>query len=355
MSEPGKETPPQAPAPSGWDANAPLELRPRPKRNEESFSFGAGVWVVIVICAIAVTGLARLRGELGNGAVLPGSILGSFVGVALLAYLVGWVLYRMSGRSLAVGRAAAVVIAFLAVLGGLGKTGQVAQVQANQAELARELRNDLAQVAGDGQTSQPIRPIDVQATVAGEHGELQVFVKQHLNRMIAVHNEYLAALDAAGWNDVLDPQRLQAEGGLDEAQAAVGRAKAIVASFRKRNEDAIAQTEQAVRSMDTRRPTTRGFANGFLASVGAAKAEQATMWELEAACVASVGDLVDFLDSHRQDWVVDAGQFVFSDEATLAGFNELLGRVNGLIDRQEQLRRAANQKADATLGSMERG
>ena len=340
---------------SGWSDVASLQMRP--KSDSGPVKFRPGVWVAlwVFVSAVLVAWLSAKRNGHPDTAEQIGYLFGSFLGVWLYAYVLGWMVFRVAGRSLLAGRITVCAIALLILTGNLMHELRYSndKTRAEQAALAKDLRGDIATLAKGTEGYEPIAALDQNATVGGESGEIQVFLKSYFNKVITQHNEYLAELDANGWNRLLDAKRLEQDGGMAESQAIVTRSQATVEKFRQRWKTTFDDTLRSAEAMDTSEPMKRGFVAGFRDSSGKANIQATQIWDLEAGIVAAGGDAIELLAAHRGQWAAESDQLVFSDQQTLDAYNAILARVDALVQREEDLRSASRDKALRSLQEVE--
>jgi hypothetical protein len=333
---------------TGGDASIP-GTPPRSDRAKVRFAYGVPVALWVLVCALAGAAVAWI-GHGGNDAPgVVGYALGSFLGVWLVTYVIGWVVFRITGRRLLPARVVICVIALITVVNTVNRTAEQSRELANQAAVARDLRGEVAKIADGVKANGRVAPLDATATVGGEAGEIQHFVKSYLNETIAEHNAYMAELEATGWPTLLDADRLGKDVGLVDSKAKVAAAKAIVAKYRRQSVASFERTMSAVRAMDASSDTKRGFVAGFLESSAKANAQRLHIWDLDEELVATTGQMVAFLAANRSRWSVEASQFAFDDARTLATFRGYSERIDGLLRSEDAIRKASMDKVDAQL------
>jgi hypothetical protein len=220
-------------------------------------------------------------------------------------------------------------------------------------EVADSLRKDLNRLAQSANSDGPISAIDTNATVGGELGELQLFVKTYMNKVISLQNDYQAELNAIGWHDLLDPERMNKDKNLAESKAIVARAGVTVEKYRQRWTTIFNETKASVDRMDTSSVEKRGFVKGFRESSVRGNAQAQEIWNFEVKIVATAEELVSLLAQTKGKWTVDSGQFVFSDQQTLDAFNGYVEKLNSLTAQEEAIRSQSAAAAQASLNKID--
>jgi len=341
---------PYTPPKSGWDAVDTLEIRHKAADRPTGFNLGPWVWLWLGSCAV-IAMLLESAQHTSSSAELSGRTFGAGLAVWLLAYGLGWLLFRVSGRNLTAGRVAVCVLAALMVISKLAQSGLAVSEQrhADQVTVANDLRDDLKTLSQGADGDGPIPTLNPNATVGGDLGDLQLFIKAYLNNVISLQNEYAAELNSIGWNQVLDPDRLRKDKDLVESKALVARAQATVEKYRQRWVSLAATTQASVDRMDANTAAKRGFVQGFRTSAEKGNARANEMWELEAGVVANTEHVIELLAANRGSWSFEDGQFVFADQRTLDAFNVYVERMNVLSAREEAIRSQSMADAEASL------
>jgi len=321
---------------SGWGDLSSLKIKPKEERAPEKFSFGIWVWLWVIAFSLLIGGRNMHGPVAGNAPQFVGAIIGSILGGALMSYVVGWIVFRLSSRNLVAGRVGACVIIVMSLLGNMGNR---VESRSQQDALAKDLQHSLEQLAAQDQAGR-LNPLDARKTVEGDSGELQVFLKNYFNKIISMHNEYLAELDAIGWNALLDAGRIEKDVGMVQSRAIVSRARLTVDKFHGKWLQALNETRAQAQAMANESETKRGFAEGVADSSVAAAAKGELVWASEAEIVDTAGQLVEFLESTRGRWAVNKGQFMFRDDASMNEFNAFVLKINTLVQREDAMQKA---------------
>lgn len=333
----------------GWTDVGLLQIRPREALAPQKFSFGLPVGASVAVGALLVAVLNWRQQNGGDHPAMIGYVLGSVLGLWIMCYVIGWLIFRLAGRGMAAGRVAVCIVALLSVMGAIGNAGKYQQGREDQAASAHALRSDVEKISQAVESGAPIAYLDPKATVGGEAGEIQGFVKAYLNQAISENNEYLAELEAIGWVGVLDPARVSKDPGLRDSKVIIANAKATVEKFRERWHQMQIRTRSAVSGMDTSTAMKRGFVVGFADQSNRAAAEAAQVWEMETQIVATAEDMIELLNVKRSTWTIETGQFAFSDEQVLSEFIAHGEKMDDLIRRQDALRKVGRDRALLSL------
>ncbi len=321
--------------------------------------------VVAVVPALLGAFLMRPPGVPGDSAAEIGRMVGSVLGVFLLSLVAAVVIGGIAklakasfSRTFLITHTVMVLLAsFLALAGSLaGIAARKAIAGAASKESISGIQDDMDLMITEMQKT-PIgekRDLQFESTEkpADEMGHLRELLRVYFNEANALQNQYLDALDAAGWNSLLDPARAAADQDFKESRLILGRTRDTVEEYR---EKAAALLEAMPRKIDTipvspamRRGMEKGFRNGM----GQSAEVQAQIWTLELEIVGHFGELVGLLEERREHWTAAEGQFTFDNDEDLDRFNAILEKVNAATTRQEEIRQEAAKRATESISDL---
>src|SRR5262245_43957683 len=158
------------------------------------------IWLVL-FCILAIFYSAGDRSSDGQN-------VGELVGYHFGGALVFWLAYAflVARKAGAMTKFAAFMAIYVCMLGGGFATRNAPKAEDFKKVLS-EARQDFKKRAGavddKGFPVQTKGKLDTTPTVQGDAGEMQRFIKNHLNNVAALRNAYLGELDALGWDHML--------------------------------------------------------------------------------------------------------------------------------------------------------
>lgn len=200
--------------------------------------------------------------------------------------------------------------------------GHFVGMQAQQQQ-AIEFAGNIKQVMTDfaSQTSSdstgPIAIRPATSNLSGYMGVAEVTMKSLMNEAATVHNEYMKALEQAGWMTLLDPARVKRDKGLVESRAIVANATAVVERYRPKAIGVYDTMQQkaalaAFRSDSFRRE----FLDGVNKGVATGKKNTVASWDYEARILKEYGAVVELLARREGHFEIAAdNQVVFEADA----------------------------------------
>ena len=196
------------------------------------------------------------------------------------------------------------------------------------------------------------RKMDTTPTASGELGEIERFIKNLLNRMAALRNDYLAELDAIGWGRILDPERIKNDGSLEESKAIIRKGKAVVEKYRNLTHAAIDEARNDVAKLKLDDAARGQLLAGFEKGAANARTRIDAIWGLEADTVAEFENIFVLLEARRNAWAIRDGKIMFASAADLKQFNGYLARIDDLTKKQEALQKQGVDTANKGLSRL---
>ena len=200
-----------------------------------------------------------------------------------------------------------------------------------------------------------VGPIELQAvaaTATGDMGVVELLSKQFINDAAAQYNEYLKALENAGWIGVLDAERLKKDPTMKESRAIVEASKAVVKEYREKSLTLLASLpERAKQATFQSEEVRRGFLDGVASSSVVTLKNNEQNWNHEEAIVAEYAAVIELfarLQGHYQ--FEEDGSVVFETDEAVETYNGHMTKANELIAAQAE---AMKQQQSFALKKMD--
>jgi len=231
-----------------------------------------------------------------------------------------------------------------------------AEVKAAQ-EVISGLESDIKSitaetVGSDGLPRTTALRFDSKTPASNDMERMRELTQGFFNDMISLQNEYLAALDKAGVDKLLLPQRVADDVGFRDSYAILAKARRTVQDFRGRIDELLLdypkKFEGSAMSPDTKKSMRTGFQQGLEKSIPLLQ----ETWDIEVASVDRMGDLIELLESKRRFWTPENGQFIFQSDGDLQRFNAIMEQINAGVKRQTEIRQKSLQGATSTISDL---
>ncbi|HEY5756223.1 MAG TPA: hypothetical protein VIU34_10380 [Steroidobacter sp.] len=198
-------------------------------------------------------------------------------------------------------------------------------------------------------------PIELQAVTAsakGDMGVVELLTKQFINDAAAQYNEYLKALENAGWMSVLDAERLKKDPTMMESRAIVAASQAVVKEYREKSLTLLASLpERAKQATFQSEEVRRGFLKGVASSSVVTLKNNEQNWNHEEAIVADYAAVIELLarlQGHYQ--FGEDGGLVFETDEAVEIYNGHMTKANELIAAQAE---SMKQQQSSALKKMD--
>jgi len=192
-----------------------------------------------------------------------------------------------------------------------------------------------------------INPFDVGPVPEDEAGRMHQVMRQYLNMVVKARNDYLSELDDIGWNDVLDPDRLQADADMTESRRLSGQARDAMARAETNSVAALAALPGLIEAAPLSAANKRDMLKGYRRSSERGLADMRGSFALESQTLDQFEGMVELLD--RVEWGVEESQIVFYSDADVETFNGYFNRINTLSAELEARQKAGLDRARETL------
>jgi hypothetical protein len=278
--------------------------------------------------------------------------IGYYLPVALLLWaIVAYV--TMRGTS-----AAMKAIAFCVIYGCCVATS-VARAEHDRrnsdialASLKDEYASLLDNTADSEAITKPIAHLDTAPQASGMAGELERAVKEMMNEMITVHNDYIAGLSAGGWDNVLNPERIIADADMSGSHAIISHAREQIATCRAQSSRVFTKCRAKIETLRIGESARRSMLRGFDANVATSTATMAQLWDLEMRAADEIEKMVAILHRMPRAWSASGGQFTFERQEDLDGFNASAAQVQSIVKQQADIRAATAEKTKQSLNGL---
>ena len=158
--------------------------------------------------------------------------------------------------------------------------------------------------------------------------------------------DYLRALEQLGWGTVLAPATLAAPGGLERAAWVLEAGRAVVTEHRARAMHAEREIREIVAASGLDEPWASELRAGVLLGYAATARHREAIWRLERRVIDALEEQLSVL-RYGGGWTVGNDTFLFNDEADVQRFNAASNRLDAIIIRQLELKRAMRQAGQA--------
>lgn len=201
------------------------------------------------------------------------------------------------------------------------------------------------------------KPVDRIPKARGAVGEAERFMKESMDRMRSLRNDYLLELDAIGWNSILDPSRLKADKTLTESELIIKQAKAVLTRNKKRFRESLEIYRDNISALSVRESSKRNMRSGFDRGMEKAKASIDVMYLLEAKVIDEVENMITLLSAKKGAWAVEGENIMFYNDSDLERFNSYHASIQSIIQQQEEITRretqAVKQNLDRLMNEMQ--
>ena len=187
------------------------------------------------------------------------------------------------------------------------------------------------------------------ASSSGRSGQIDKFLRESINQMVALRNQYQAELYNIGWDRLLDPDRIALDIRLVKSKATIRQAKEIVDKYEKQVNALLDNMRNDINKLNLSANEKAEARKAFETGTQESSETRSQIWQLERAIAWKCGAIIDYLYWDYGNWSVSDGQIIFSSNEKAAAYNRYLEGIEKLVAQQEQLRRYGAQKVQASF------
>jgi hypothetical protein len=148
--------------------------------------------------------------------------------------------------------------------------------------------------------------------------------------------DYLGAMNAVGWNTLLNADRLAQDEDFTETKKILTEAEALVAKYAKQSSDNFDQTPVLARNLDIPERAKAEFITGWEQGAGATREKLQRVWALEKQVLGHFRDATALL-ADRDTWAPANGQIQFQEQEALDAFNTLMAKIQSDAAEQQEI------------------
>ena len=234
--------------------------------------------------------------------------------------------------------------AFVVIVASLTSGGYFTAERRSQAEtesLAR-MQDNLLSILEDTDSEDgrmtPLSPSPDASEAQGELAILEANLTEYLNQVIANNNDYITELDAIGFNNLLDADRIRSDTDLSESQFINERALAIVDKYEELNIQAAYDYRDGAIDWGISAASLESFQTSFDKRLETSLEQAKQIWELERQVVNQIDELVRFLSLSQSSWTIEDDQYAFYTDKNRDIFNSFVDQISEASAQQEAIK-----------------
>ncbi len=295
------------------------------------------------------------------GVILAYGVFMSTNKIDRVAFLVGenavyglfvFVVFRViSGRKTTRALGACAYVAILSALVAaslIGAARQNAPMKRTAARLSQGI-SSVVDSSVDAQGNPKIidTVLDTKKIESGEAGEIERFIKTYLNREVALRNDYIGGLQAIGFPDITDPNRIANDTRLVQSFEMLDKADSLLLTFKEKVHALQASARQEINTLAVDDSEKRHMQKSFDEGLRLSPAE--TLFDIQARCLIEYRAIFQLLKDTQGQWTVNKGKFNFQREQDLSAFQAHAETIDKWMEQGQTLEQASNTAAQSRI------
>lgn len=182
------------------------------------------------------------------------------------------------------------------------------------------------------------------ASPIGRPGEIENFLRESINQMVALRNQYQVDLGQIGWDRILNPEHLAVDPRLARSKATIRKAKEIVDQYEEQVNSLLENMRNDINKLNMSAKEKAEAREAFERGTQESIQTRNQILQLEREIVRKCGEMIEYLYKDYGNWSVSDSQILFSNNETATGYNRYVDAIEKLAAQLEQLRRYGEQK-----------
>lgn len=179
-----------------------------------------------------------------------------------------------------------------------------------------------------------------------QENQLVALVRSFNNDLLSFQKDYESALDKAGINELLDPDRIESDQGFSESRRILTKMREAVHLYRAKSMNLFSDFPKKLDNYSFSDSVKKSFLEGYREGIAKSGPLIKETWDLELVVCNNFNDLLNHLNSSQSRWKAKGGQFLFETDADLKKFNSILSQINSCVERQKEIKK---QSQDSTM------
>jgi serine/threonine protein kinase len=232
---------------------------------------------------------------------------------------------------------------------------QKAQTKAEYLNAVSDLEKDVKKIFEEPQGTNALpknTPVIFNDKPEGDSQEKQLvaLVRSFNNDLLSFQKDYESALDKAGINELLDPERIESDHGFIQSRRILSKMREAVQLYRTKSINLLSDFPKKLDNYGFSDSVKKSFLKGYQEGIAKSGPLIKETWDLELVICNSSNELLNHLESSQSRWKAKDGNFIFETDEDLEKFNYIIKKVNACVQRQEEIRKKSQ---NATLKNFE--
>lgn len=253
-----------------------------------------------------------------------------------------------------------VCIAIIAVI-GVGSAGYYYSKQAKQQKQQEKqaVTNDLqAQLSAISENisdpnvlETPI--IETSSKATGNLGVMEKFTKDIFADAVTLRNNYFKEMEAIGYFNILDPNRIKADESLTESTQMIEKAKSIIKDYQQKQQNLLIDARKKIDKLEISESQKSAWIKGYNKSLEKNQKASARVWELEISSTDIIEKALTLLSENPDSWIAEDNQIVFYDDSVsinlMEEYNTYMNTMLSNSKEQQEIQLGVINQANEAL------
>ena len=324
------------------------------KEKENTEQSDDNIWKIVL--ALVCAGILAYGIFYSNNSIADFAYL---LGFNFTPALVIWVIFYVAvgrKRGARIGGFSLLTIYICTIASGF--IGYTQNKKESEIEMMSELKNEISEIFEVSTATDSlgvptlIKPINATPKFKGELGEIEKFLKQYINQMLSLRNDYFLDLEAVGWNSILDFNRIKSDETFVESNRIIINTKNIINKYINQSLTFAHSIRDSIKSLNISESTRNSMLSGFNRTVEKGIEDMDKMWSLEKKVVTEFENIITLLTASKGSWIIVDEQVLFYNDSDLEMFNSYIASIEKIVNQQEEIQQKSAKSMDRIFGQV---
>ena len=316
--------------------------------------------VLLVLIGIALVGTYAAMFIGASAGRAPGTNTPYLLSVVFGTSVVFYLWWKQKGRKGWEGALLGAIIGFLVYVGAVRMAASNKSTLTDKAgaeqlvDMLEDLYDKTRKVNQDGSPALIDKTFAPSEDATGYMGELQQFFADIANQIASMDNDYLAAFDSIGWDEILDEDHLLSDPTFKKSWQKIVEARLIVDNYEIRTTEVKNDARDKIQDLNLSEKEKREMEDDFMHAFEKSVDSREKLLNLVRLQIDEIEKAINLLAKDPQTWRIEGDQFIFERDAQVVQFKEYMANIARFYVEQSEIEDLRMQKLRESIEELKK-
>lgn len=182
---------------------------------------------------------------------------------------------------------------------------------------------------------------------------MEKFTKDIFADAVTLRNNYFKEMEAIGYFNILDPNRIKADESLTESTQMIEKAKSIIKDYQQKQQNLLIDARKKIDKLEISESQKSAWIKGYNKSLEKNQKASARVWELEISSTDIIEKALTLLSENPDSWIAEDNQIVFYDDSVsinlMEEYNTYMNTMLSNSKEQQEIQLGVINQANEAL------